>query len=432
MIPEGNRTGRKPKSLVERAAEHVKRNVFNPARWAVVGAASLVAGCGDRERENQPKETTELRSFDFGNSFPVDLATLEPQAKQDIQQQVGTFLAEHDSAATFSELQHSRIVIEVSSDERPTKAWGDKGNEALSEARLKELDQVIRETLDGYAFALEIPAAKVKAFKRKTFTRHMPAGEWGVGVTPLTRLINPDTGEYYKDTEIRKLPRTTREQLFDQARYAKVRFELPGENEKTEQYDQLLEIMAGYDNVTLLMDRSGSMRDDYWNLSQSFETAYTHRQTDFASDTSYVVTFESDADLAPEKPLQTVAPDQVGEYIRRLPSIGQNERLFRSLQTVIDRKLATPEAAKRRAIVVFSDEGIQDFSEAEMTRIVDECAANQLDVYFALIAQNALITFVDQKGLQYEYQSWVAGEGAGQVAKQVQLDEEGNVVFLTH
>lgn len=421
---------KRAKGSVERTAEQVKRAVFSPARWAVLGAGLLVPGCGEGDESvNRPKETTELRSFDFGNSFAVDVATLEPQAKEDIQHQVDSFLAEHNTAGTFPELQHSRIVIEVSSDERPTKAWGEKGNEALSEARLKELDHVIRETLDGYAFAPDIPAAKVKAFKHKTFTRHMPAGEWGVGVTPLNRLINPATGDYYTEIELKKMSHKEREKLFDQARYAKVRFELPGENEKTEQYDKLVEIMAGYDNVTLLMDRSGSMQDDYWNLAQSFEGAYQHRQQDFAADTTYVVTFERKADVRQGQDLKSVPPAEVGQYIRQLPSIGQDELLFKSLQEVMDLKLAEPKSDERRAIVVFSDEGIQDFSADEMRRLVEECEVNKLDVYFALIAQNALITFADQKGLAYEYEQWQAGEGAGQAAKQVQLDEEGNLVF---
>ncbi|MEK7539970.1 MAG: vWA domain-containing protein [Patescibacteria group bacterium] len=435
MTPEAGRPGRRPRtsSLVERAVEQAKRFVPRPARWMALGAGLLMAGCEPGEQETRPEQTEVLKRFDFDNSFPVDLAKMNPEAEAQVKAQVEQFLTEHNSPQTFGDLKKSRIAVEVSSDERPTKAWGEKGNEALSEARLEELDTVLREAIKTYDFADDIPAQDVDAFKHKMFTKRMPGGEWGRGVTPLTRLTNPETGTLYTETEVKKLSRAERAKLFDQARYAEVTFELPGQNEVEHQYDKLVDIMSGYDNVTFLVDRSGSMLDDYQRLGHSFSEALGKRQADFVSDTTYIVPFEQNADLAR---YQNIPADQVPQYLRTLRLPGRDERLFTSLRQVVDQKIQTPETAQRRAIIVLTDEGIQDFAAANLRRLVADGEVNQIDMYFALIGEDGLITFADQRGLLYEYEQYVAmyepqsqANDLDQETHQAQLDRDGNIVF---
>ena len=414
--------------------------------WLALGAGLLLSGCGDFASNNppeRPEHSEVLRQFDFGNSFPVDEAHLSEEARTKITADVTAFLDQHNTPETFRDLQIARITIEVSSDERQTKQWGEKGNEALSEARLIELDKLVRDIVTQYAFSDAIPTHVVDAFRRKTFTRRMPAGAWGAGVTPITRLENPSTQALFTEEEVKKLSSTHREELFAQARYAEVVFELPGKDEVETQYDTLVGVMAGYDHVTMLVDHSASMQDDYGRLSMSFGGAYARSGADFSGDTTYVVPFEADADLTDYSSLPAY---KVPAYLQNLRLYGSNERVFNSLTEVLDRQDSDPTIHdKRKAVMTLTDEGIQDFSVEGLHSLVARCEQNHVDAYFALIGQDGLITFMDQKGLQYEYDAFVQALDPGRIplisseaekpkwldehVKAVRLDQLGNVEF---
>lgn len=444
MPSERNQIGGRKRNLSERATENTKRHVFRIAKWVALGASLLFPGCSESGEKDQerPEQTEVFKRFDFENSFPIDQAQMNPTVREQVKAQVEQFLDEHNTRATFHQLKQSRITIEVSSDERLTQAWGERGNEALSEARLKELDRLLREIITSYDFVNEISSQHVDVFKRKTFTKRMPGGEWGRGVTPLTRIENPLTGALYTQAELKQLSHSARENLFDQARYAEVVFELPGKNEIDNQYDKLVEIMAGYDNVTFLVDRSGSMRDDYQRLGHSFSAAFGRREGDFVSDTTYVVPFESNADL---NHYRSIPPQEIEQYLLNLQLYGGTERLFNALSAVFNKKIQTPEAAKRRAMIVLTDEGIQDFSAGKLREFIAGGKEHQIDVYFALIAKNGLITFTDLPGLLYEYDQFVTmynGRNTKNMSPEekasyfdgkiryVQVDDDGNLIFL--
>ncbi|MBI4407111.1 MAG: hypothetical protein HY565_01270 [Candidatus Kerfeldbacteria bacterium] len=400
-------------------------------RWLAMGASLLLAGCGDlaAAKPEKPEHTEVMQQYDFGNSFPVDEAELSLESEQHIIQEIHSFLDQHNSPEGFTKLGDVRVVIEVSSDERPTKQWGEKGNEALSEARLMVLDKLVRRVLKEYSYADGIPKESISHLQSKTFIRRLPGGAWGVGVTPLTRLENPATHEYYTDAELKKVRGSALTKLYDQARYAKVKFELPGQDEVEKQYDILVGVMAGYDHVTMLADRSGSMVDDYARLGKSFSAAYERANADFTGDTTYVVPFEIQADLTH---YQSVPADQVPDYLTKLRLAGSHEQVFHSLNDVVTQQMTTPDLQEqRKAIVVLTDEGIQDFSVAEMRALGEKTAASHTDVYYALIAENGLITMMDQPGLQYEYDTFAQQKTDlfPDRVRDVQLDRDGNVQF---
>lgn len=436
---------RRPVDQPEQRREPVLPNLVEQ-RWLAMGASLLLAGCGDigtQPRSERPEHTEVMQQYDFGNSFPVDQAELGPESEERITQEIHSFLDQHNTPEAFAKLADVRVVIEVSSDERPTKQWGEKGNEALSEARMVVLDKLVRKVLKEYSYAGDIPKEAVSHLQSRTFIRRLPAGDWGVGVTPLTRLENPATHEYYTDAELKKVHDSALTKLYDQARYAKVKFELPGKDEVEKQYDTLVGVMAGYDHVTMLADRSGSMIDDYARLGASFKAAYQRANTDFTGDTTYVVPFEMQADLTH---YQSVSADQVPDYLAKMRLAGSRERVFHALGDVVTQQMTTPELEEqRKAIVVLTDEGIQDFSVAEMRALGEKTAAIHTDVYYALIAENGLITMMDQPGLQYEYDTFVQTaelgtpthpiDGADKESwlaarvHNVQLDSDGNIRF---
>ncbi len=436
--------------------EKAKRRLDRGLRWTVLGAALLVSGCEATPRSSQSKaaensaeqldrrtETKTLSEFDFENSFPVDQAEMNSNAIERITEEIEDFLDEHNSPQKFQDLLESRVTIEVSSDERPTENWK-KGNEGLSEARLIILDSLLREIVASYQFSKDLKPEAVKNFQNKTFTKRMPAGTWGAGFTPLTQIINPETGEKFAEEELENLPPEEKTKLYDRARYALIIFELPGIAEKEKQYEDLIEIMAGYNNITLLLDRSESMRDDYGRLSKKFAEAYAKLSGDFTADTTFIVPFEERADL---QDYRSIPAAEVQKYLESLRLLGGNELLFTSLQQIVERKIKESSSPKTpRAVLIITDEGIQDFSAAGLKNLIESHEQHKIDMYFALVADNGLITFADQNGLQYELnqflskladsnfyppgldeekkQDWLADQ-----VTQVQVNSQGDLVF---
>jgi hypothetical protein len=430
----------------ESKIEKAKKIFYKGARWVALGAALLVAGCSretDPAKDQLKAKTEVLHSFDFENSFPVDQAELNTDAQSKIMAQVSGFLDKYNTPEQFQKLVDSRIKIEVSSDERATQKW-EKGNEGLSEARLMQLDMMIRSILANYKYSKDVKATQVENVKRKTFIKRMPGGAWGVGFTPLTQLTNPETNQKYTQEEVGKLDKKKLNELYEQARYANVSFELPGEDEKYDQYGKLVEILANYDKVTLLLDRSGSMEDDYSLLSKKFQEQYTKLAADFETDTTYIVPFESDADLETD---QNIPAKEVPKYLADMKLFGSNELVFNSLQQVLDKKTAVTEAEPQpSAVLILTDEGIQDFDIQKLEAMNGQAEKSKVDVYFALVGEDGLITFFSQEGLIHEYKQLAAAladpeyydfdmdeksrqEHLAKEVRGIQLDDKGNLVF---
>ncbi|MBL8029933.1 MAG: VWA domain-containing protein [Candidatus Doudnabacteria bacterium] len=427
--------------------EEYKKKAFGLARWVVLGASLLIPGCSDFKsglvgEKAETKKTQALENFDFANSFPVDAAELNGRAEVEIRTKIEKFLEEYNNKEKFTKLNSSRISIEVSSDERPTKKW-EKGNEGLSTERLKALDGLLRNIIETYKFSSQIDPTALRQFRRKTYTKRIAAGSWGVGFLPITQLINPATKERYKPEEIKKLSGEQLSGLYDQARYARVAFELPGDNEVEVQYAKLVEIMASYDKITILADRSESMSDDYGRLGKKFGEAFKQMPSDFSSDTNHVVTFERGADLDSYK---KVPSEKLEETLSNLRLSGGNEQLFNSLDQVLEKKLLPENAGSQRAVIVLTDEGIQDFSWSKLVKFNEVGSKEHIDIYFALVNGNDLITFVDRQGLAYEFEQLIkrlsddayfpAGtsleskhEWFEKNTRQVQLGSQGSLFF---
>lgn len=432
----------------EQDQEKGKSSLLSKARWAVLGASLLLTGCSDfmfgkKEGHEQKEKTEVLKSFDFEGSFPVDKAELSDKSKVKIERDIKEFIDQYNSKDKFSELKSSRIVIKVSSDERPTNNWED-GNEGLSKARLQELDRTLRKVIQDYQFSADIKPEAASSFKRKTFTKKTPAGAWGSGFTPITEFSNPLTGKNFTEKEAKALSNKNKEEFYSKARYAKIDFELPGKDEREKQFEQLVDIMDSYNNITLMLDASGSMNDDYAILAEKFRNAYGANKSEFENDTTYIVPFVEAPNLKQYKEVPAI---EVADYIEDTRGFGSVEKVFASLEQLVNKKLESVRSTERKAVVTITDEGIQDFSIAKLNDLRQLGSQDNLDMYFALIAENDLITFVDKEGLVYEFNQFVEDkikdnkyfpdsmnvearkQWVMDNVKEVQLDDDGNLDF---
>ncbi|MDP2630310.1 MAG: vWA domain-containing protein [Candidatus Uhrbacteria bacterium] len=434
------------RGLVASEDEQKKKSVV-PRSWVAVGAAFLLNGCQDAityltaEPYQQPEETRVLTRLNVQNSFPVDEAQLSEDGRLSIQSDVGRFLDELNSREGIEKLARSRVIIKVSSDERPTARWGSRGNEALSQTRLQELDTTLRGILSQYNFTDGASITQIQAVRDKTFTHIMPAGSWGVGFTPLVELINPKTGGRYTPDDLQGMTPHAVQKLYDQARYSEILFVEPGFREREKQYDKLVDIISGYEDVILLLDNSGSMSNDYGMLGKSFDARTLKNERELRATEIHVVPFSFDVDAAQSFSVQIKS---IGERLSKgLPgSLSSDERVFASLNMILQKNKRTKDT--RQAIVILTDEGIQDFSGVDLRGIGDVCDREDRDVYFGLIGPRRLITFVDHKGLLYEYQRFAKNsdrlpkeltdlkkriEWCDRNVEAITIDSEGSLVF---
>ncbi|MBP6925441.1 MAG: hypothetical protein KBC22_00045 [Candidatus Pacebacteria bacterium] len=427
------------------APEKMQKEKFSMSRSIrrlALGATLLgMVGCSLSEKGENSAERKVLSEFKLENSFPVDEASLRKENLAEIQNNMNQFLEAYNTQEKFLELLQARIVIECSSDERPTSSWGVKGNEALSHARLVTLDSLMHIVINNFSYNADIAPEDVHRFKGKTYIKRIPAGAWGKGFIPLTQIENPSTGRLFTEQEVRQLSADQKQELYDATRYANVIFEIPGESEKEDQYDRLSEIITNYDQVTLLLDKSDSMEDDYRLFARKIKENVENNDNVQSTDTIVAIPFEREAFSDEQK---AVPFAELPATLESLSLYGGDEKVVLSIQQSLENMQAKLD--QRQALIALTDEGIQDFSVAALGQLSQQAKEKNCDVYFGLLSPERIITLVDIPGLEYEIdrfvdmfvrqesffeptqshelrtemiRSWIDG---------VQLDEDGNIL----
>jgi hypothetical protein len=181
--------------------------------------------------ETEFESNDEMFSFKSNLSFQTDKAEIPPDGQEKITEGAHNFLASI-TPENFDQIINSEWNLMGSSDERPTNAWGEEGNEALTQARLNEMFDIFDKARDEYDFSKSgLTTEQIEELLTKKINLLMPEG----GVTHVTDLINPKTGETFTEEEVENLKRNDKQQyalLLQQARF--VAFNIEGEVEPVE------------------------------------------------------------------------------------------------------------------------------------------------------------------------------------------------------
>jgi hypothetical protein len=297
--------------------------------------------------------------------------------------------------------------------------------------------------INNFDYNDSIDGEDIHRFRQKSFIKRIPAGAWGKGFIPLTQLENPRTGELFTFRDIQELSQEEKNNLYDVTRYANVTFEIPGRNEREDQYSHIADLMNNYNRVTLLLDCSSSMNDDYDMFADRIVKDSQDQYDSFYSDTVVAIPFEAGAQFDLQ---EKVNFSDLPEYLRKMQTFGGEERLMSSLGQVFQQVNALPEG-QRQAIFSLTDEGIQDFSMARFDSLQQAIDQKKCDVYFGLLNKKRLVTFVDVPGLRYEIDRYLDNfasydyffdprqthqerkEFLQTILERIEVNSDGNLIF---
>lgn len=167
------------------------------------------------------------------------------------------------NAGNFASLMAQDWVVEGSSDERPT-GW-ENGNEGLTKARIEAVRMAVIKTISSHDFSGKLSEPQIKALLAKEILASYPQKGQEKGVTYLTDLNNPETGEKYTAEEIKVLKAKNPvkyNKLLDSCRYTN--FELKAKS-------KIFENNKDYNRYYVLIDGSGSMQDNREAMSQELK-----------------------------------------------------------------------------------------------------------------------------------------------------------------
>ncbi|MCD8528313.1 MAG: hypothetical protein LRY41_03260 [Candidatus Pacebacteria bacterium] len=336
-------------------------------------------------------------SIDVEQTFKTDKADISPESAQKIYESAQEFLASI-SAAEAQNILDADWKLFGSSDERPTNAWGERGNEALTEARLNAAFKIFDDARQNFDFAQAgLSADVIEQIKNKKITFEMPEG----GVTHVAEFINPATGENFTEAEIASLQKNNPAEfalLLQKARIVEFRLDVtrgvdqqdvpqedyevlePSIETNTSLYErttnlEMFRILDQYDAFTLGLDNSQSV--DYAELIDGLST-YAGERSDVFEKMKHVASFSHNADAGIEiKNLKSF-----NNFIKKIENKGDNrERIVTSAIQMLDREAPAAEGMKK-ALIMWSDEMIQD---AEYIQALQQKAQEKgIDVIFAL------------------------------------------------
>ncbi|MDD3285407.1 MAG: VWA domain-containing protein [Patescibacteria group bacterium] len=334
------------------------------------------------------EESTRLASLELSNYFATDKADIiNPQA---IIADFEVFLSKitPDNA---QEIIASDFKLFGSSDERPTSNWNGS-NADLTRARLAALDKLLTETLQNYKFD-KLPDSLAEKIRSKAFFHEMPLSPTGPeeGVTYITDLDNPATGQKYTSEEVASIKSHDPEKyklLLDDCRRISFSVAVPkidfinrmktrdnkikGGHEVSPRLSDLppeLFKINEYDNVYLLFDNSPSVGNSYPYMAQVIEKQnFNDLKVNFA-------TFSNRLDGIK----QLDSPEEVAEKIREIKYEGNWEE--RALDVAYT-ALGKMKAQEKNALFIMTDEAIQEVSWEKIQKIRSLAAKKNASVYF--------------------------------------------------
>lgn len=405
------------KSFFERNEQSKESKLFKAIKrspqWLAVGASLLISSC-NRDKEVEYKEKPPLMKIELAEAFPVDDATMNSDQRKEFETAIINFLEKHNSEEGAKELDGTYVSLEISSDERQTKKWAG-GNEELSEARAAE----VKNTYYKFADSLRQTGnfAKLDRFLSKHINTAIAISPTkGRGVTSVEQLANPSTGKQYTPEEIADLSNKDLLKLYDQCRFVRLVINEPHPIDHVKQYTELVKILADFSRTRILLDRSGSMWQENSIFAEEISNALTD-STEFMSHDNKIVSFSEVVDW--DKYTAFNKKEDVEKFMNETYSRGGDEHQFLAIEQMLDTlnkegKDASSEKnvveQEQTAIVMLSDDGVNDFSLPRLLNIIKKSQEEKVTVFFAMInnqSSEKLITMVDAKGLLTEFKEFV-------------------------
>ncbi len=338
----------------------------------------------------------ELVKMDFDVNYETDKADLAEQYKKEITDQFINFL-DNINEDNFDVAIAADWQVFSSCDERQTNAWGEKGNEALAEARGQSVIEILQEILSEYDFESlsdeQIEALKGKVIGNEIASEHSDR----VGEKLIIDVINPSTGENYTAEEVKDLKENDPDkyaELLSENRVSEFRAEIlvtklaklgiipsegmaieprPGELITSSKLE-LVRRFSDYKNIILLLDDSPSMRNDKQKLSDEINA----QQEDLANVNLFIGHYSDELKSIDKLQNSTGVEDEI------MKNIGSGSNKEHSVQVPIaawEQVRSEIKDNEKTLILVNTDEALQQFSAEDLKQLA--ALPNNVKVRFA-------------------------------------------------
>ena len=324
----------------------------------------------------------------LSNYYQTDLAEIPNESQKVIETQIGQFLSQIN-ANNITDVLASEFKIHGSSDPRPTFNWGGD-NESLTQARIQAAEKIIKNVVASYDFSDNgLSDEQIEQLKDKGFTADYPEG----GVTNITDLINPDTGENYTADDLIGMSDEEIIELYKDCRYVNVdlmakkidKIDKIKSLEANLQVDKAMENLKPlgdwdlYDNVYYGVDNSGSMAAKASHESAAKIIAANNHldNTDMT-----LVIYSNEAHEFQH--LDNV--NEISKKVNEMPKDGNSgERVLVAVKDILEKIDANSGSSK---IVMSTDESFQRINLESLLEIQSQAEAKNAIIEFIYISPN--------------------------------------------
>jgi hypothetical protein len=275
----------------------------------------------------------------------------------------------------FEILMAQDWVVKGSSDERRTNWEG--GNEGLTKARIESVKTAILKVLNKHNFSKQLSEDQIKKLLTKEIYQSYPKSGEEKGVTYITNLDNPETGEKYTAEEVESLKTKNPakyNKLLDKCRYTN--FELKAKNKVFEN--------ENYDIYYVLIDNSPSMEDNKKDMAREMQEMNIQKTFLYANFSDKVGNLEVGSDSK-----------AVANKILKMPKVSASstELAMSSAITLLSRVdasnanlIKSGKKLSKTVMFIATDETLQDVNRIEELKVLSE--RNNFDIKFIFFYQD--------------------------------------------
>ena len=345
---------------------------IEPDKIYQAGAEDFKKKTDKKENDARPlegglQENNKFTKLDFTAYFETDSDGMLTGAEIKIADDFEKFLSKI-TPENAKDLIAADFKIYGSSDERPTSRPG--GNEKLTNDRLQRINKILTEVLAGYDFK-NLSKDLADQIKAKGFILDSPQDGAEKGVAYIADLIDPATGVKFtaeRIEEIKKDPHLYQEYL---SKCRQVNFEV--------EINHQLPFLAGYDKVAMIFDNTGSVSEGDRLPTNKYMANIFKQAPSTQKQKLYFGTFDSNG---PEG--ITAVPD-LSALSTNLDKMvcdgdGREEAAQRTARETL--RTINFNSNEKNAVVIFTDEPLQDFTLNSYAQLVSLAQNKGADVTF--------------------------------------------------
>ncbi len=363
------------RNAIKNTQETTKQNLRSLAYTALFGASLL-------SPKSLDAQSTVMESFECGQYFEIDNHKMSPEQEQEIKTLVSYHLSDLAEKVESGSVDPEKmaIAISASSDERPTNSY-QGGNLELTQKRLSAIQQLVENILNSPNFAGEANIGNVTIIPRLPET-HEP------GVTSATEVINRATNALYMREEFEKLSIEEKENVYDRCRYVRIEFISLEKTILESQQENLMELMGNYPGgITIAVDASPSMQDDFQNLGKYITKKY---EDNSMRGPITLYAYSDVVNLASKTTLES--PSDVSQFISTHMTKGGSPDEKQSFAAgVLTNEIRKKNEAsgihenKKQSLFVMTDEPVSDITPEKILRLKEMSKGIDLDIAFLLL-----------------------------------------------